>query len=387
MPKDWTQHSNLFLQLFADCIPVRGAARSAFYDLTRHEIILFPTGYYFLLEDMLGKRIGDLLERAHSDPNRERIIGFLDFLDENELIMLVDDTAEFPAIANSWDFPGLVQNAVIDVSVVLHDFPRIFSELSVLGCQYVQIRCFSNLLTLSSCHALLENAQHKSIVGIELILKYDNAVLDETYVIFVKQHPMVTALAVHSAPQSKYVLVDSTAPVNHDAAPLRKIHFTSQVIDSEIHCGIITQKQLTPPSVETFFEAKSFNGCLNRKISVDAGGNIRNCPSMKDSYGNLRDGSLLEAVHAVGFKEKWGISKDHISICRDCEFRYACSDCRAYLENRDDAFSKPLKCGYDPYSGKWNEWTENPTKLMAAKLYGIELPLRRGKESLPEPPC
>src|SRR5579862_2159367 len=115
MPKDWTQHSNLFLQLFADCIPVRGAARSAFYDLTRHEIILFPTGYYFLLEDMLGKRIGDLLERAHSDPNRERIIGFLDFLDENELIMLVDDTAEFPAIANSWDFPGLVQNAVIDV--------------------------------------------------------------------------------------------------------------------------------------------------------------------------------------------------------------------------------------------------------------------------------
>jgi SPASM domain peptide maturase of grasp-with-spasm system len=107
---------------------------------------------------------------------------------------------------------------------------------------------------------------------------------------------------------------------------------------------------------------------------------------MKDSYGNVRDGSLLEAVHAVGFKEKWGISKDHISICRDCEFRYACSDCRAYLENRDDAFSKPLKCGYDPYSGKWNEWTENPTKLMAAKLYGIELPLRRGKESLSEPP-
>ena len=98
---------------------------------------------------------------------------------------------------------------------------------------------------------------------------------------------------------------------------------------------------------------------------------------MKDSYGNIRDSSLLEAIQSPGFKEKWGISKDHISVCRDCEFRYACSDCRAYLENPEDAFSKPLKCGYDPYSGKWNEWSENPAKRMAAKLYGMELLMRR----------
>jgi SPASM domain peptide maturase of grasp-with-spasm system len=386
MARDWAQDSSLFLQLFADCIPVRGASRSAFYDLTRHEIILFPTEYYPLLENLLGKRIGDLLETTQPAPNRERIIRFLDFLDENELIMLVEDTSEFPPIANYWDFPGLVQNAVIDVSAVLHDFPKIFNDLSALGCQYVQIRSFSNLLALSSCHALLESAQHKSIVGVELILKHENGVLDDTYIAFVKQHPMVTALVVHSAPESKHVLVGLTAPVDYDGAPLRQVRFTNQVIDSEIHCGIITQKHLTPPSVGTFFEAKSFNGCLNRKISVDAGGNIRNCPSMKDSYGNIRDTSLLEAVHAVGFKEKWHISKDQISICRDCEFRYACSDCRAYLENRDDAFSKPLKCGYDPYSGIWNEWTENPKKMMAAKLYGMELLLRRPKVSLPQRP-
>jgi len=384
MAKDWTQYSNLFLQLFADCIPVRGAARSAFYDLTRHEIILFPTDYYFLLEKILGKRVGDLLERIQSDQNKERIIEFLDFLDEKELIMLVDDVSEFPPIENTWDFPGVVQNAVIDVSAVLHDFAKIFGELSALGCQYVQIRSFSNLLTLSVCHAALEHAQHKSIEGIELILKYESGVSDEKYIAFVKQHSMVTALTVHSALQSKNVLVDTIAPVIYEGAPSRQIRFTSQIIDSEIHCGIITQRHLTPPAVENFFEAKSFNGCLNRKISVDAAGNIRNCPSMKDSYGNVRDNSLLEAVHAAGFKEKWGISKDHISICRDCEFRYACSDCRAYLENPDDAFSKPLKCGYDPYSRTWNEWREDTAKMITAKLYGMEMLIRRPNDSLPE---
>lgn len=376
MAKDWTQHSDLFFQLFADCIPVRGAARSAFYDLTRHEIILFPTNYYLLLEHIVGKQVGDLLESIQSHPNKEQVIGFLDFLDEKELIMLVDDPAEFPRIENSWDFPGLIQNAIIDVSAAIHDFSRIFNELSALGCKYVQIRSFSNLLTLSGCHALLENARHKLIEGIELILKYENDVSDESYVSFVKQHSMVTGLTVHSAPQAKYLLVDTVAPVIYEGAPSRQVYFTDQTIDSETHCGIITQKHLNPAAVTTFFETKSFNGCLNRKISVDAGGNIRNCPSMKDSYGNIRDNSLLEAVRAAGFKEKWGIAKDHISVCRDCEFRYACSDCRAYLENPDDALSKPLKCGYDPYTATWNEWSENPAKRATAKLYAIELPTR-----------
>ena len=386
MPKDWTQHSSFFIQLFADCIPVKGAARSAFYDLTRHEIILFPTQYYFLLEDILGKRVGELLEQIQSAPNKKEIISFLDFLDEKELIMLVDDLSEFPPLENSWDFPGLVQNAIIDVSTIIHDFPKIFNELSALGCQCVQIRSFSNLLTLSGCHAVLEHAEHTSIVGLELILKYETDLSDDAYLTFVKQHSLVTTLTVHSAPESKFIVVDTIAPVIYEGAPFRQIRFTSQRIDSEIHCGIITQKHLNPPAVDTFFEAKSFNGCLNRKISVDAGGNIRNCPSMKDSYGNIRDSSLLEAVDSVGFKEKWGISKDHISICRDCEFRYACSDCRAYLENRDDAFSKPLKCGYDPYSGKWTEWSEHPTKMIAAKLYGIELPIRRSNGPLSDQP-
>jgi SPASM domain peptide maturase of grasp-with-spasm system len=377
MAKDWAQHSNFFVQLFADCIPVKGAARSAFYDLTRHEIILFPTQYYFLLENILGKRVGELLEKIQSAPNKEEVIRFLDFLDEKELIMLVDDPSEFPPLDNSWDFPGLVQNAIIDVVATLPDFPKILKELSALGCQCVQIRSFSNLLTLSGCHAVLEHAEHKSIVGIELILKYETDLSDDAYLTFVKQHSLLTTLTVHSAPESKSVVVDTIAPVYYEGAPFRQIRFTKQIIDSEVHCGIITQKHLNPPAVDTFFEAKSFNGCLNRKISVDADGNIKNCPSMKDSYGNIRDSSLLEAVHAVGFQEKWGIAKDHIFICRDCEFRYACSDCRAYLENPDDPFSKPLKCGYDPYSGKWAEWSEHPAKALTAKSYGMEQLIRR----------
>jgi SPASM domain peptide maturase of grasp-with-spasm system len=379
--KDWTQYPNLYLHLFADCIAVRGAAKSAFCDLTRHEIITFPSDYYPVLEELLSDRLGVLLEKINSNPNKERILGFLDFLDENELVMLVEDKSAFPPLDEAWDFPGQVQNAVVDVSTVLHDFQKIFDELSALGCQHLQIRCFSNLLTLSNCGPILEKAANKSILSFDLILKYEDGMPDEAYVKFVEDRPMIAGLAVHSAPLARRVVVDYAHPEFGDTAPLKEIRFTAQVIDSEIHCGLITQKYLTRPSVATFFEARSFNGCLNRKISIDAGGNIKNCPSMKDSYGNVRETSLSGALHSAGFKDKWGIAKDQISICRDCEFRYVCSDCRAYLEQPDDAFSKPLKCGYDPYTGTWDEWTRNPMKKKAVEFYGMERLLQKPVEA------
>ncbi len=49
-----------------------------------------------------------------------------------------------------------------------------------------------------------------------------------------------------------------------------------------------------------------------------------------------------------------------------------CTDCRAYVEDPNDNLSKPLKCGYDPYTGKWEEWSTNPLKKTAMKHYGFD---------------
>jgi len=47
------------------------------------------------------------------------------------------------------------------------------------------------------------------------------------------------------------------------------------------------------------------------------------------------------------------ITKDQVAVCRDCEFRYVCTDCRAYTQDADDPYSKPAKCTYDPYTATW----------------------------------
>ena len=32
---------------------------------------------------------------------------------------------------------------------------------------------------------------------------------------------------------------------------------------------------------------------------------------------------------------------------------------------------KPLKCGYDPYTGNWDDWNQSPIKAAAIEFYGI----------------
>ena len=89
------------------------------------------------------------------------------------------------------------------------------------------------------------------------------------------------------------------------------------------------------------------NTCLNKKLSITKEGLIKNCPSLSKSYGNVNNTSLEKVVNKKSFKYLWEINKDQINVCKDCEFRYICSDCRAFLNHDND---KPKKCNYNPYT-------------------------------------
>ncbi|GEN75154.1 hypothetical protein CHA01nite_08940 [Chryseobacterium hagamense] len=97
---------------------------------------------------------------------------------------------------------------------------------------------------------------------------------------------------------------------------------------------------------------------------------------MCQSFGNIENTTLEEALSKKDFKKYWNITKDDIEICKDCEFRYICTDCRAFTEAalRSDQgldISKPLKCGYNPYTNEWKEWSTNPLKKKAIQYYNL----------------
>lgn len=71
-----------------------------------------------------------------------------------------------------------------------------------------------------------------------------------------------------------------------------------------------------------------------------------NCPHMTEVFGNIINDRIKPIVHSKHFQKLWSLSKDKIKVYQDCEFRYMCSDCRAFLNNIND---KPKKCKYLPY--------------------------------------
>ncbi|MNR02411.1 hypothetical protein D3C85_1182610 [compost metagenome] len=93
---------------------------------------------------------------------------------------------------------------------------------------------------------------------------------------------------------------------------------------------------------------------------------------MPESFGHIGDTRLADVLANPEFKKNWLLNKDSITVCKDCEFRHVCTDCRAYVEQPQDRYSKPLKCGYDPYANVWEDWATSPLKQEAIAYYGLE---------------
>jgi SPASM domain peptide maturase of grasp-with-spasm system len=119
-------------------------------------------------------------------------------------------------------------------------------------------------------------------------------------------------------------------------------------------CGIVSRDNFTVNS-DNFKKAKLVNECLFGKIGVDVNGKLKNCPSHDVDFGVYSKGRLVSLASDSSFLSYQKIKKDDVEICRDCIYRYCCTDCRVFVKDGSNSHGKPEKCGYDPYSNKWTE--------------------------------
>ena len=82
-------------------------------------------------------------------------------------------------------------------------------------------------------------------------------------------------------------------------------------------------------------ESQSYNTCLNRKVSIDPKGFVKNCPSTIETFGNVEDIKLKDLITNKEFIKMWGISKDQVLDCKVCEYRYICT-CLLYTSDAAD---------------------------------------------------
>ncbi len=63
---------------------------------------------------------------------------------------------------------------------------------------------------------------------------------------------------------------------------------------------------------------------------------------MRRTFGNVKDTMLADEIGSEEFQFLWKVSKDQISICNVREFRYICTDCRAFHEDEDHSEKKKM---------------------------------------------
>lgn len=350
-----------FLKLFSSSRIVDGVLNSVIIDLQRGIYIVIPKSLSFIVKKLDIQSIEDI----RCEIEIESLIHFDSYIDliiSNELGFLTDDPSCFVAFNNQKNQNSKFNLILEDYNILLNR-KDIISQLQSIGVSAIHIS-INKKISITILEQLLEKLMIADISYVSISSYFNSDINDYDLKVLTNKYPILASVYLYSSP--------NTNQINYDE--LKIIHNSSDFFSIK-NCGTILPKFFTC-NFSLFSESLNNNSCLYKKISVDEDGYISNCPSMPQYFGNIKETTLEEALHHSDFKKYWNVTKDNIAICKDCEFRYICTDCRAYTERtcfeNDLDLSKPLKCGYNPYTGEWLEWSTNPLKQKAIKYYDME---------------
>ena len=352
-----------YFKLFANCIVVRGYKRSVIVDLQRINVHFIPNDLDEILTKCKSVKIEDIYVE-YGEENIEIIKDYFINLENLDLGFFCEEIEldYFPDLKLDYKSPFAINNAVIENFNLKKDYSDTIGQLENLGCEYLEL-VFYNLIDNNDLISFLDSFYYSSIKYIGLIIKDDITINNDFLKNITSTKLRLTKIIIHTSEREELL--------DFEEFNLTNIIYTQKKITEFKFCGNVDEKYFTS-NVSHFTESQHYNSCLNKKIAIDKDGNIKNCPAISQSFGNIKNTTLEEALQHKDFKKYWNITKDQIDICKDCEFRHICTDCRAYIEDPENQYSKPLKCGYDPYTNQWEEWSTNPLKQKAIQYYGMQ---------------
>ncbi|BDX39652.1 hypothetical protein CYCD_30070 [Tenuifilaceae bacterium CYCD] len=314
---------------FADCFLVKGYVQNLIYDISRKDAFSIDSKTFNVLsKDVIQEKLLLTLQ--------ENIV---EELLEKEVIFpcLLSEAKMFPAIKATWIGPFQIQSCIVDIdNHSSFEFYKIISQLSDLGCRALQLR-FASCVRRSKVLNTLGFFSGSNILSVELILPSRVVDIEE----LISKYKMLTTITLYGADKCSFAHLNGCV-----------VFITTENYYGIEQCGVV-EAGFFVCNRELYFESLNCNSCLNRKISIEVQGNIKNCPSCTQSFGNIKDTTLKQSLEHPDFKKLWSITKDQVDVCKDCEFRHMCTDCRVYIKDPENIYSRPAKCNYNPYIAKW----------------------------------
>ena len=336
---------NSVFTLYPFCILVDGYAKSAIYDLEFNKLHTISNAMSTFIRQSQGKSliyIYSLFDNYQSD----LLDSFIFSLIDKQLATFVneDDLMRFSSLDNQSEETSLINSFVIDIdSDSTYDVKMAIKKISLFPLQVIQIR-FLYKIDFNILVKHIKIISETCAESIEIIISY-SSVADINYIYrLLDEYQNITCIYLWGSPLDKII--------NYMQC---RIIYRQNLLNANDSCGEVNCSNFIIHK-RFYLESLNYNTCLNKKCSIDKYGIIKNCPYMQQGYGYI-DNTTTEELHFIIQDQKFikysCIKKDDISTCSVCEFRYACFDCRVFIEDKEDLFSKPRKCKYNPYTGKW----------------------------------
>lgn len=328
-----------YFKLYACCIPVKGYVQTALCDIHRNKYHLFSNELFGFINEAKVFSVNDLKEKY--DECYDKIISPLFSLLVSQDIGFFTDTPElFPDMNDIWEQPNVITNVVIDIDIP-YDISNLVEQLDTLGCEALQIR-FLSCVSVSDVKNMIQAFGYSRLRSIEAFIKYDNALSLKDYMEMLSYDGRLFDVVIYGSPNNN-ILSDGAA---------RLVFSTIPDISMNGICGQVG-KECFRVNKQLFFESHHYNSCLNRKLYIGPNGEIKNCPYMRETFGDINKFHIIDVVNQASFSKLWRKNKNYIDVCKDCEFRYVCTDCRCHIKDLNNIHSQPSKCKYNPYIGKW----------------------------------
>lgn len=364
--------NNRFFMLSSSCKAVKGLKRSLIIDYLRNELFFISNAYYELLQLLDRNKVKEIEETISTD-SKASFSTFIDFLLSNEIGFLTTNPKSFPIRENIVDDEFVFLKDVI-IEIDENNFSEIMftlliEEIAALKCNDVQLR-FLSKFNFEFKKQVLDIITKTNINYVEIHFTYAEDVSKNQLNDLILNYSPVSHIYIYNAPKSE-IIDFSIEKEGYHSLHLGKSYFIAYPFNKGKCCGTIHKDNLDFENIDTHSELERNNGCLHKKVSIDASGNIKNCPVMDATFGNIKNTKITDVIQEKRFTNLWFINKTQIDTCKSCEFRFNCTDCRAFLEDPENRYSKPLKCGYNPSTCTWEDWSTNPLKEKAIKYYDL----------------
>jgi SPASM domain peptide maturase of grasp-with-spasm system len=260
---------------------VNGTSRGLICDIERGTFLFVPNALVEILHHNKSGTIDKVIQQFNfNSEEQDDLLDYFELLIKNDLIFFTSFPEYYTDLKLDWDYNSKIHNAIIDFNIESKfSFVKIFSQLAELGCVNIQIRAFDNLHA-KIIENLLISINETVVETIQLVLPFVSQIQINDLRQIATQYSRLRFVQIYNSPIAAEIYVSDNESTG--------VYQITESVISKLSCGIISTQYFSPV-LSTITESHHHNSCLNRKISIDVDGNIKNCPSMTQSFGNIRD--------------------------------------------------------------------------------------------------